>query len=222
MDVKEAAERLPRWEARTEVPLFAASVLFLACYAVLVLAQRADALLRDVALALALATWVVFAADYAIRLVLSGQGLRFPRSHWLDTLVLVLPLLRPLRMVKVYSAVQQRRARPRLSLQARVMAYASLSAVLLGFAAALAVYSSERSAPDATIRTFGDSVWWAAATLSTVGYGDVAPVTGLGRLIAVGLMACGIALLGAVTGAFSSWVLDVFTRGDENGPPGSR
>lgn len=83
MDVKEAAERLPRWEARTEVPLFAASVLFLACYAVLVLAQRADALLRDVALALALATWVVFAADYAIRLVLSGQGLRFPaRTGW--------------------------------------------------------------------------------------------------------------------------------------------
>ncbi|MEV8568838.1 potassium channel family protein [Streptomyces sp. NPDC051322] len=221
MDAKEAGERLSRWEARTEMPLFALSLLFLACYAVRVLARDTDPLLRNAALAGLLAAWLVFAADYAVRLVLSGQGLRFPRSHGLDTLVLALPLLRPLRMVRVYTAVQRRRAQPRLSLHARVMAYASLSAVLLGFAGSLAVYSSERSAPGASIRTFGDSVWWAAATLSTVGYGDVSPVTGLGRLIAVGLMGCGIALLGAVTGSFSSWLLQTFAREDEKRPPGS-
>jgi voltage-gated potassium channel len=45
-----------------------------------------------------------------------------------------------------------------------------------------------------------------------VGYGDVAPVTVVGRLVAVGLMACGLALLGAVTGSFSSWLVEVFTR----------
>lgn len=87
---------------------------------------------------------------------------------------------------------------------------------------ALAVYNCEHSAPGATIRTFGDSVWWAAATLSTVGYGDVTPVTPWGRVIAVAMMGCGIALLGAVTGSFSSWLLQVFAREDEKRPPESQ
>lgn len=198
-----------------EAPLFAASLLFLLCYAVHVLARGIDPLWRDIALILTLVTWLAFAVDYAVRLVLSGQRLRFVTSHWLDTVVLALPLLRPLRMVKVYSAVQERRDEPRLSLHARVMTYAGLTSALLGFAGALTVYKFERTAPGATIRTFGDAAWWTCETLTTVGYGDVAPVTFWGRAIAAGLMGCGLALLGAVTGSFSSWLLQVFTREDE-------
>lgn len=218
MDVLNPGERLRRWEERTEIPLFAAALLFLACYAVRVLARGSDPVLLDAALGVALAVWLVFALDYAARLVLSGEGMRFPRTHRMDTLVVILPLLRLLRMVQLYNAVQQRRAQPRLNLHARVIAYAGLSALLLSFAGALAVYSCERTAPGATIRTFGDALWWAAATLSTVGYGDVAPVTLLGRLVAVAMMVCGIALLGAVTGSFSSWLLQTLRRDDEKPP----
>ncbi|MGW3627456.1 potassium channel family protein [Streptomyces sp. NPDC000880] len=219
MDVEDAADREQRWEQRIEVPLFMASLLFLGGYAVLVLAHAQ--LWRDLALALTLLTWLVFALDYAVRLKLSREGPRFVRTHWLDTVVLVLPQLRPLRMVRIYTAVRRRRGVPRLSLHARVITYASMSAALLGFSGALAVYQQEHSAPDATIRTFGDSLWWSCSTLTTVGYGDVAPVTTLGRLIAVLLMACGLALLGAVTGSFSSWLLQIFAREDEKGSPGN-
>lgn len=221
MDVDDATGRQRRWEQRIEVPLFVASLLFLGGYAVLVLAYDADPVLWNLALALTLVMWLMFALDYAVRLKLSGEGLRFVRTHWLDTVVLVLPLLRLLRVVRVYTAVQRRRGEPRLSLHARVIAYASLSAVLLGFSSALAVYQQERSAPGSTIRTFGDSLWWACSTLTTVGYGDVAPVTTLGRVIAVVLMACGLALLGAVTGSFSSWLLQTFAREDEKRSPGN-
>ncbi len=57
-----------------------------------------------------------------------------------------------------------------------------------------------------------------------MGYGDVAPVTPVGRVTAVGVMACGLALLGAVTGSFSSWLIQAFTREDEegNGPEEGR
>ncbi|MFD7443001.1 potassium channel family protein [Streptomyces sp. NPDC059909] len=212
---------LGRWEQRTEVPLFWGSLLFLAGYSVRVLATGVDMIWRNLAFALMLLMWLIFAADYGVRLRLSGQRLpRFLRTHWLDTVVLILPLLRPLRLVKVYTAVQRRRDRARLSLYARVIAYAGVTAVLLGFSGALAVYHQERSAPGASIRTFGDSLWWACETLTTVGYGDVTPVTPMGRLIAVGMMICGLALLGAVTGSFSSWLVQVFTREDEKGPPG--
>lgn len=213
--------RFAEWEQRTEVPLFAASLVFLTGYAVRVLAPHDSGAWRDLALALVASTWLLFLLDYAVRLRLSGLGRRFVRTHWLDTLVLLLPLLRPLRMVKVYTAVQKRRDRPRLSLYARVMTYASLTALLLGFSAALAVYQQEHDAPGTTIRTFGDAAWWACETLTTVGYGDAVPVTAGGRVIAAGLMGCGLALLGAVTGSFSAWVLQVFTREDEKRPPAS-
>ncbi|MEU6680683.1 potassium channel family protein [Streptomyces sp. NPDC046925] len=212
--------RQTRWENRTEALLAMASLLYLTLYAVLVLAPGLPEGWRNVCLAVLCAAWALFAVDYAVRWRLSGQGARFVRSHWLDTVVLVLPLLRPLRVVHVYEAVQRRHGKPRLALHARVVAYAGLSALLLGFAASLAVYQHEHTAQGATIRTFGDSVWWAAATISTVGYGDVAPVTPVGRLIAVGTMACGLALLGAVTGSFSAWLLQVFARGDDERPPG--
>ncbi|WP_351224162.1 ion channel [Streptomyces sp. NPDC002133] len=220
MDVDDEDTRLARWEQRVELPLFWGSLLFLGGYSVRVLASGVDMIWRELALALMLLMWLAFAADYVVRLRLSGQRLpRFLRRHWLDTLVLVLPLLRPLRLVKVYTAVQQRRDRARLSLHARVIAYAGVTAILLGYAGALTVYQAERSAPGATIHTFGDSLWWACETLTTVGYGDVTPVTRTGRLIAVGMMMCGLALLGAVTGSFSSWLIQVFAREDEKGPP---
>ena len=213
--------RKARWEQRTEIPLALASLTYLGAYATRVLARDLPASALDLCLAVTLAAWALFAVDYAVRWRLSGQRLRFVRTHWLDTVVLVLPLLRPLRIVKVYEAVQRRHGRPRLALHARVMAYAGLATVLLGFAGALAVYQQEHGAPGSTMRTFGDAVWWTCATLATVGYGDVAPVTPLGRLIAVGMMAIGLALLGAVTGTFASWLLQVFAREDDERPPGS-
>ncbi|MFD7876415.1 potassium channel family protein [Streptomyces sp. NPDC059766] len=214
-------DRMLRWEHRTELPLALASLLFLASYAVHVLGQGLSHFWHALCLAVTGATWALFIADYLVRWRISGQRLGFVHRHLLDTMVVILPLLRPLRVVKTYDAVQHRHGQPRLPLPLRVMAYASMSSVLLGFSSALAVLQQERGVPDATIRTFGDSVWWAAATLSTVGYGDVAPVTPLGRTIAVGMMACGLALLGAVTGSFSSWLLQVFARPEETEGPRS-
>ncbi|KQX60967.1 MULTISPECIES: potassium channel family protein [unclassified Streptomyces] len=216
--------RLARWEQSTEVPLALASLAFLIGYAIHVLAQGITDGWRDVCLAVMLIAWAMFGVDYAVRWRLSGQRLRFVRTHWLDGLVVLLPLLRPLRIVKLYEAVQRRHGEPRFSLHARVITYAGLSTGLLGFAGALAVYDQERGAPGATMKTFGDALWWTCETLTTVGYGDITPVTRGGRLIAVGMMACGLALLGAVTGSFSSWLIQVFSREDDapdgEGPPG--
>ncbi|WP_329193731.1 MULTISPECIES: potassium channel family protein [unclassified Streptomyces] len=211
------------WERRTELPLFYASLLFIAGYAVRVLASPTDHLWRDGAGIVVLLTWLCFIGDYVVRMVLSGRRpLRFVRRHWLDTLIVLLPTLRPLRMVKVHDAIQARRERPRRGLHQRVITYAGLSAVLLGFSGALGLYYHEHRDPRSAIRTFWDAVWCVCETLTTVGYGDVAPVTPAGRLIAVGLMVCGLALLGAVTGSFSSWLIQVFRREDEEEPPGDR
>jgi len=70
------------------------------------------------------------------------------------------------------------------------------------------VLDVERDAQDATITSFGNALWWAIVTITTVGYGDFTPVTVLGRLIAAWLMVCGIALLSTGAGAVASWLLD--------------
>ncbi|MYS17578.1 two pore domain potassium channel family protein [Streptomyces sp. SID4982] len=208
------------WERRAEMPLTVASLTFLGSYAALVLAPDFGTAWDDLWLGLLLACWALFAVDYAVRWRLSGRGTRFVRTHWLDTLVLILPLLRPLRIVRIYESLGRRRGLPRLPLYARVIAYSGIATLLMGFTGALAVYQQERGAPASHMRTFGDAIWWACSTLSTVGYGDVVPVTTGGRIIAAAMMAGGLALLGAVTGSFSSWLLQVFAREEDERPPG--
>jgi voltage-gated potassium channel len=74
--------------------------------------------------------------------------------------------------------------------------------------ASLAILETERGSDDANIRSVGDALWWAVTTMTTVGYGDQYPVTATGRLVAVGLMLTGIALIGVVTASLASWLLD--------------
>ncbi len=52
---------------------------------------------------------------------------------------------------------------------------------------------------------FGDALWWAVVTMTTVGYGDVYPVTATGRYVAVAVMVVGVSLLGAVTATVAAW-----------------
>lgn len=213
--------RMRRWQRWTDRPLAVASLVYLGAYAVHVLAPGLPGPVHDLLLSLSCAAWAFFVGDYVVRWRLSGERLpRFVRRHWLDTVVMVLPLLRPVRIVRTYELVERRHGHTQLPLQALVMLYAGMSSVLLGFAGALQVYQFEHTAPHASIRTFGDSVWWVCSTLSTVGYGDVVPVTPKGRIVAVVLMICGLALLGAVTGSFSSWLMQRFAGGSDREAPG--
>ena len=72
-------------------------------------------------------------------------------------------------------------------------------------ASVVSILSLEEAQPGSTIHSVSDAVWWAFATVSTVGYGDEYPVTNGGRLIAMLLMAVGIALFSVVTGSLAEW-----------------
>ncbi|MEU9116988.1 ion channel [Streptomyces sp. NPDC048483] len=208
-------QRLWEWERTAEPYLLLASLLFLTSYAVRVLVPGLSPGWHTFWATVTAVTWGVFIVEYLSRLLLSDDRRRFVRTRWLDLVVTVLPLLRPLRIVDMHERMQRRRDHPRLALEARVMTYAGLTSALLGFAASLAVYHDERADPHTTIRTFGDAVWWAASTLTTTGYGDATPVTTRGRVTAVALMFVGVALVGAVVGSFSSWLLRRFRQDGE-------
>jgi voltage-gated potassium channel len=92
------------------------------------------------------------------------------------------------------------------SVRATVIIYAALFVVLFVYSISLAVLATERGAPGANITNFGDSVWWACVTLTTVGYGDVYPVTAVGRVLAVILMFGGVAIVGVATATIVSFL----------------
>ncbi|MEJ3749138.1 potassium channel family protein [Actinomycetes bacterium KLBMP 9797] len=90
----------------------------------------------------------------------------------------------------------------------RVVAAIGVAVAAAGAVAALAVLDAERANPDANIRTYGDALWWAVTTITTVGYGDRFPTTTEGRLVAAVLMVSGIGLLGVVTASLASWFVE--------------
>ena len=93
--------RVGQWERWTNWPLTAAAVLFLVAYAVpIIWPQLPPSVLRACSLT-SWATWVLFAIDLVTRLVLAPDRRRYLLRHWFDVLVVVLPLLRPLRLLRL-------------------------------------------------------------------------------------------------------------------------
>jgi voltage-gated potassium channel len=78
---------------------------------------------------------------------------------------------------------------------------------LLLYTSALAIFEAERYAEGANITSFPDAVWWAFASVTTVGYGDRFPVTTDGRFIATMLMVVGIGLFSSLTALLAAWVM---------------
>ena len=202
-----SGERLREYERRSAWMLTAAAVLFLAVYAWPILdPDLPSGLVRACSIA-NLTIWIAFGLDYLVRLTLAPSKRQFIRGHLLDLVVLVMPLLRPLRVVRVVTALA-RLNRTSVSVRGRTTAYVLGAVVLLGFVSAVAVLDAERHSKDANIASFGDAIWWAAATITTVGYGDQFPTTAEGRFVGVGLMIGGIALAGTITAALASWFVE--------------
>ena len=200
-------ERRHRWERASEWPLTAAAVVFLAAYAWPILDPGLPSIWVTACRFVTWTTWAAFALDYIVRLALSRRRLAFVRANLLDLAVIALPLLRPLRLLRLLVLLSAINRHARTSLRGSVIIYAAGATVLVLFVSSLSMLDAERGTEGANIINYGDAVWWVATTVTTVGYGDRFPTTGTGRLIATGLMLGGIALLGVVTATLASWLV---------------
>ncbi|MFJ8045839.1 potassium channel family protein [Kitasatospora sp. NPDC096147] len=202
--------RLERWERLTQLPLIVLSVVFAVAYAVPILHPEAAPPVLHAAWWTEWVVWAAFTADYLARLHLAERRWQFIRSQPLSLLAVVLPLAQPLRLLRLVSTVLLAGQRVRMAAQVRLTTYVVGAVVGLLVFGSLAVLDIERSSPTANIRTLDDALWWSFTTMTTVGYGDHTPTTGLGRLLAVGLMLSGIALLGVVTANIAAWFISRF------------
>ena len=85
-----------------------------------------------------------------------------------------------------------------------VLAVTLVTSAIVATSAAL-LWLAERDARGSNIRSYGDAVWWAMETITTVGYGDHHPTTVAGRFVASALMVVGLALVGVITATVVTW-----------------
>ena len=190
-----------------EWPLTATAIVFLVAYAVPIAAPELPTWVAETSEVLVWLAWAIFALDYAIRFVMAPRRWNFVKSNLLDLAVVALPLLRPLRLIRLLALVSILHRTGTHGLRGKVVIYTVGATVLLVIVGSLAITEAERGELGANIATWGDGLWWAISTMTTVGYGDRYPVTLTGKLVAVALMIGGIALLGVVTATIASWLV---------------
>ncbi|MEB3789039.1 MAG: potassium channel family protein [Desulfurococcales archaeon] len=174
---------------------------------------------------------IVLGLEFAYRLSMSPEKKVFLNRYWYELLALTpayltamvnipllaafLRLLRLVRVYRVYKVLGKRNIYLHMIVdiirEARILQLLIVFLVGLSFTSVLAFMAEARS-PEAQIKTLGDAFWWSLATVTTVGYGDLVPVTSLGKMIGVVLMLFGIAVLGGFISLTSTSIMRVLSR----------
>jgi voltage-gated potassium channel len=157
----------------------------------------------------------VFFIDFLHRLVTAKNKWEYMRWGWIDLLssipmniFLAGRLFRIFQLLRVLRAIRSIKYLSHYFLKNKIKS-AFTSAAILAFLmivfCAIGILQVEKNAVGSTIKTAEDALWWAYATITTVGYGDKVPVTSEGRIIAAVLMTVGVGLFGTFTAYVASW-----------------
>ncbi|WP_370339078.1 ion transporter [Parvularcula marina] len=183
---------------------------------------------------------VGFAAEYAMRIYNARNRVQYIFSFWgiVDFIAIIpslfiggtdlkalraLRLLRLVRLLKLYrtSAALQRLRRALEKVRYEFVAFAILSALVF-FVASVGIYAFENEAQPEVFSSIPASMWWAVATLTTVGYGDIYPITAVGRMFTGVVLLVGLGLVAVPTGLIASALQDEdIAETDDDDPEGS-
>ena len=154
-------------------------------------------------------------ADFGQRFYKAKSKGQFMKWGWIDLVASIpnVPMLRVGRLVRVLRIIRLLRA---IRASHRVssillrnkfkggVASVAVTFFLLIMFSSIGILICEQQSPGATIKTAMDAIWWSVATITTVGYGDVYPVTTEGRILAMMLMISGVSMFVALSGIVAS------------------
>ena len=160
-------------------------------------------------------SWLAFAGDLLWNFAKSEDRKRFLKSHPLEIIAVLLPMLRPLRLLRLISFGSLVLEKVSIGKSIGITIKVITTTIFLGYIAAVQITIIERESPSGNIESFGDGLWWAITTITTVGYGDHFPTTTEGRVLAVCLMVLGISLLGVVSATIAAWFIRLMQNEDQ-------
>ena len=200
---RELSERIER---ATRLPMLVLSVAFLAIIALPEVVE-VSAETENSLEAIGWLIWAVFAFELGVMTFLAESRRHYLLTHWADVLTVALPFLRPLRLLRVAILGVRVWSEATELIRRRTLSVVAITSLACLWAAATLVYMAERGG-DGTIQTYPDALWWAAATITTVGYGDVYPKTPAGRGVAFLLMLVGISVFGVLTARLAAFFVE--------------
>lgn len=211
-------KNLAAWEERSSTPMFVASVLYLLAFAAPIMSTRIQEPYDGYLNIIQMILWGLFAADYCIRLYLAPRRLYFITHNLMNLAIVLLPAWRIVSFLAMIHLTANRQYKRLSELAVKLFGYTAIFIIMF----ALAIYSVESSEPGAMIRDLPTAYWWTFTTLATVGYGDVYPITGIGRVIAVVVMLYGVGMVAVATGALASWIIEKIGGMEEQEHPATK
>lgn len=229
---------MPRWRRWTDGPLLILAIGSLPFLLVELERDQLASFDRTLLTAVNIVVLVAFSVDYVVELALSSNRAAYVRREWINALVVLstaiavvphlagiggfrvlrgAPVLRSVVAVVRVLAVGVAAREGRQLLRRRAARFAIGLAGFTWLSAAAAFSLAEDVGVDGRVESFRDALWWSAATITTVGYGDVTPVTTDGRIAGVVCMVVGISTFAVITARVAAFLVEPDTgeRGSE-------
>lgn len=153
--------------------------------------------------------WGAFVLDLMFGILNAQSKKEYLLKHPLEIASSLLPFLRPLRLMRVISFGGLAIQKVAIGRQFAITLKVAITTLFVAYISAVQITISERMVEGSNIKNFGDGLWWAMTTVTTVGYGDKFPVTTEGRFLAVALMIMGISLVGVITASVAAWFVKI-------------
>ena len=226
MDTLPISPRLATWRQRTDIPLLLIAVGRLPLLLLEIVANRLSDGDQRFLTGVNVAVFVAFAIDYFVEISVTHKRTTYVRTQWASLLIVVsqflalLPALgflgilrgaRALRIIGTLSrvigigAASKEQGRKFFKEKAALVAFGMAGFTMITSAVAFTI--AEDVGDGRRINSFFDALWWSATTITTVGYGDIYPVTAAGRIIAIFTMLIGVSTLAVVTARIAQFLI---------------
>ena len=214
----DTSPRLATWRRWTDLPLLVIAIGSLPLLLLEIVAERLSDADQYFLTAVNVLVFIAFAIDYIVELAVTDNRAKYVRTQWASLLIVIsqflallpalgfLGILRGARALRIVgtlsrvigiSAASKEQGRKFFKEKAASVAFGMSGFTLVTSAVAFTI--AEDVGEGRRVGSFFDALWWSASTITTVGYGDIYPVTGAGKIIAVFTMVVGVSTLAVVT-----------------------
>ncbi len=222
----DTSPRLATWRRWTDLPLLVIAVGSLPLLLLEIVADRLSDADQNFLIAVNVLVFIAFAIDYIVELTVTDNRAKYVRTQWASLLIVIsqflalLPALgflgilrgtRALRVIGTLSrvvgigATSKEQGRKFFKEKAASVAFGMSAFTLITSAVAFTI--AEDVGDGRRINSFFDALWWSASTITTVGYGDIYPVTVAGKVIAFFTMLVGVSSLAVVTARIAQFLV---------------